>query len=110
MNKIVVRTRIVKPGDVVSVEHGHGACRLPEGLDEKTVVTVVRTAPGHADVVDANGHPWTLPSANIEMPCSLWWKGEWIDRMTHPEGHTAWSAFLRQAAEAAKAGCRPARK
>ena len=106
----MVKTRTLKPGDVVSVENGHGDCQLPQGLEEKTVVTVVRTATGHAHVVDANGHPWTLPCANIEMPCSLWWKGEWIDRMTHSEGHVAWTAFLRQSAEAAKVVCRPARK
>jgi len=109
MRKIVVKTRTLKPGDVVSVENGNGDCLLPQGLEEKTIVTVVRTNTGHAHVVDANGHPWTLPSANIEMPCSLWWKGEWIDRMTHPEGHAAWTAFLRQSAEAAKIS-RPAKK
>lgn len=110
MRKIVVKTRTLKPGDVVSVENGHGDCRLPQGLEDKTIVTVVRTATGYAHVVDGNGHPWTLPSGNIEMPCSLWWKGEWIDRMTHPEGHAAWTAFLRQSAEAAKVVCRPAKK
>jgi hypothetical protein len=101
MRKVVVRTRTLKPGDVISVHYGRGTDALPEGLLTGTIVTVVRVGSGDADVVDANGHPWAVPFANIEMPCSLWWKGEWIDRMTHPEGHAAWTAFLKQAAHAA---------
>lgn len=102
MKKVVVRNRTLKPGDVVSVSQAHGMEGLPKGLPTGTVVTVVRVSTGFADVVDENGHPWTISFPHIEMPCSLWWKGEWIDRMTHPDGQTAWAAFLTQAAHAAR--------
>ncbi len=96
MKRIEVRSRILRPGDVVSVRHCQAVYRLPEGLAEATPVTVVRLHIGYAGVVDGNGHPWQVAFTNIEMPESIWWNGRWIDRRTHPEGEQAYAAFMAQ--------------
>ena len=95
----VLKTRILRPGDVVAVCRCHGAYPLPDGLVEGTVVTVKQAAYGYAEVVDKDGRVWTIAFSNIEMPCSIWWGGKWIDRMTHADGERAFQWALNSAAE-----------
>src|SRR5687767_12218949 len=96
MNKVVVRNRVLKDGEVVRVERCHGAYPLPARLAAGTIVTVLRCGFGYADVVDQNGKVWKVAFANLAPPISIWWNGRWIDRMTHPEGDTAWAAYAAQ--------------
>ncbi len=95
----VLKTRVLQPGDVVRVCRCHGAYPLPEGLLEGTVVTVNQAAYGYANVTDNAGKEWRIAFSNIDMPCSIWWSGEWIDRMTHPDGEHAFQWALQSDAE-----------
>jgi hypothetical protein len=96
MNKVMVRNRALKDGDVVRVERCHGAYPLPIGLAAGTIVTVQRCGFGYADVVDHHGKVWKVAFSNLAPPTSLWWNGRWIDRMTHPEGDAAWAVYVMQ--------------
>ena len=96
MNKVIARTRILNAGDIVTVHPCGRAYPLPAGLNEGTIVTVLRRDYGYCDVVDQNGKVWRVALSNVHLPMSLWWQGRWIDRATHPDGEAAWAAYAAQ--------------
>jgi len=77
----------------------YGAYPLPAGLVDGIVVTIKQAAFGYADVVENGGKEWRVAFSNIDMPCSIWWRGQWIDRMTHPDGERAFQWALHSDAE-----------
>ena len=90
----LVKTRVLRPGDVVTVHRCHGGPALPQRLPEQTRLTVQAVDLGYADLKDDTGRIWHVNFSCIEMPKSVWWRGQWIDRMTHPAGERAyrWAA------------------
>lgn len=86
----LIRVRVLSPGDVVTVHPSFGAyTELPDGLKEGDRVTVAEVDIGYATVVNEAGRTFEVAFPQVEMPRSIWWKGDWIDRMTHPEGERA---------------------
>jgi hypothetical protein len=86
----LIRTRTLRPGDVVTVHRCAGAyTELPPNLDEGATVKVVETHIGYARVTSGNGDQFEVALPQIDMPRDIWWHGKWIDRGTHPDGERA---------------------
>jgi len=72
----------------------HGGYSLPDGLPEATVVTVQSIDIGCVHVLDSQRREWKVALSCIQLPCDVWWHREWIDRLTHPHGRTAWECWV----------------
>lgn len=96
MKRELIKVRILRPGDLVTVHPCAGAyVDLPPGLPAGARVRVVAVGYGNADVEDDHGTRFHVYFPQIDMPKSIFWHGQWIDRMTHPEGEHAYQASVR---------------
>ena len=87
----VIRTRLLRPGDVVRVHRCQGAYTdLPQGLADESRVKIMAVDIGYACVADTDGRQFEVAFSQIEMPKDVWWHGHWIDRVIDPDGEKAY--------------------
>jgi hypothetical protein len=64
-------------------------------LPEHSRVTIVGTDIGSIDVEDATNRRFHISSCCIEAGLTdVWWQGQWIDMLTHPDGEKAFQCWL----------------
>ena len=93
----LIRTRLLKAGDVVTVHRCAGAyTELPVGLPEGTRVKVVSIGIGCAEVADDAGSQFNVYFPQIDMPKETLWRGQWVTRLTHPDGEQAFLDLIQE--------------
>jgi len=94
---LLLRSRQARSGDVVVVHRCEGAYSdLPDGLPDGARVTFLDCNHGAVTVRDAAEKSFTVALPQIEMPTEIWWKGQWVDYRTHPEGEEAYRWAMAQ--------------
>lgn len=79
VERMQVRLKMPKPGDVVRVRNCEIYFYLPEGLPDRTDAVLVGREPGRY-VVSALGREWNIPMQCVEHDEEMLLGGRWLDK------------------------------